>query len=119
MLDTPRLLFIISFVALIISPFIFMISKSYYHFEYLKRVNPEKFKKYKNYFDTYNNFEFFNQYRVILLFPFFKRLPEQEETEEMNRLAKKVKLFCKLLYYDLAVIAVYVVSLIVIFGNFN
>jgi len=105
--------------ALMLSPFVLMVTKSYYHFEYLKKINPEKFKKYSNYFDTYNNFEFFNKYRVVLIFPFFKRNPEAEETEGLSQLVKRIKFFCRLTYFSLAVLVVYVTILIVFFGDFS
>ena len=102
-----------------ICPFIAMVTKSYYHFEYLKKLNSEKFKKYRNYFDTYNNIEFFNKYRLILLFPYFKRKQELEGKKELSDLVRKIKLYRKLTYYSLLVIFLYAGILIIFFGDFS
>ena len=96
-----------------------MITKSYYHFEYLKKINPAKFKKYQNYYDTYKNFEFFNKYRLILLFPYFKRQPELEKNEELSGLVKKIILYERLTYYSFIAIILYVVILIILFGDLS
>jgi len=118
-MNLSGILFIATFVVLLICPFTAMIAKSYYHFEYLKKINPEKFKKYQHYFDTYNKIEFFNKYRVILLFPYFKRHPEIEGKEELSVLVKKILLYRRLTYYSIVAILIYVAILIVLFGDFS
>ncbi len=111
------IIFIVTFVALMIIPFIFMFTKANYHFEYLKKLYPEKFNRYNNYLDTSKNL-FFNKY-VGLIFPLFKRRKTQETTEELSKLGNRIKLFCKLTYYSLIVLALYVTILIVFFGDFS
>ena len=111
------LIFIITFVILLVSPFVLMFMKAYYHFEYLKELNPDKFKKYSNYLDTSKNI-LFNKY-VVLISPFFKRYKNQENTKELKNLGKKISLFCKLIYYDIAFIVSYVIILILLFGDFD
>ena len=118
-MNLSGILFIATFVVLLICPFIAMITKAYYHFEYLKKNNPEKFKKYQNYFDTHNNCEFFNKYRLILLFPYFKRDTKIEQKEELSGLVKKILFYRRLTYYSISAILMYVVILIVLFGDFS
>ena len=115
-MDSFISIIIIIFITLIVSLFILMISKSYYHFDYLKNVYPDKFAKYSNYFDTFN-FEFFNKYRVILLFPIFKKETNQTDSLVLNKLIKKIKLFCKLIYLNIFLILFYVLGLTILFGD--
>jgi len=109
--------FIITFIILIISPFVFMFTKAHFHFEYLRRMDPDKFKKFDNYLDTSKNL-IFNKH-VGLLFPYFNRQKNKEETEEIRKLGEKVELFSMLIYIDIAFIVIYVVMLLVFFGDFS
>jgi len=114
-MNIAGVLFLISSVGLMISPFVLMFAKAHYHFEYLKKIEPIKFKKYNNYLDTSKNI-FYNKY-FFLLFPFFKRQWNKEKTEEIKKLAEKVELFCRLIYYDIAFLLVYIVALLVFLGD--
>ena len=117
-MDSFTLTIIIVFVFLTASLFVLMISKSYFHFDYLKNVYPDKFAKYLNYFDTFN-FEFFNKYRVILLFPVFRKEADQIDSSSLNNLIRKIKLFCRLIYLNVFLIILYVLILIIFFGDFS
>ena len=116
-MSTSGIIFIATFIALVISPFVLMFAKAHFHFEYLKRLDQDKFKKYDNYLDTSKNL-LFNKY-VGLLFPFFKRQRQNEVSEELSKLGDKVELFVKLIYLDIAFLVIYVVILIVLFGDFS
>ena len=117
--DTIEIFSIALFIESLVSLFIFMITKSYYHFDYLKQLNPDKLKKYGNYFDTFNMNELFNQYRVSLLFPVFKRYRSAEDMKEMEKIIKKVKFFCKATIYTVLFIILYVVVLLTFWGDFS
>lgn len=110
-------LFLVTFGILLISPFVLMFAKAHFHFKYLKMLDPDKLSKYSNFLDTSRNI-FFNKY-VMLFFPVFKRSKTSENTIELIRLGNKVNLYCKLIYGDLAFIVIYVITLIILFGEFN
>ena len=97
---------------------IFMLIKSYYHFEYLKRINPDKFSKYVNIFMTKSLSEFHNIYmfRMSLIFPWFAR-KYPDEDEKAIRLAQKVKTFNKLIVVNVMIMLIYVIVLIVFFSE--
>lgn len=116
-MSTSEIIFITTFIALIISPFVLMFAKAHFHFDYLKRLDPDKYKKYDNYLDTSKNL-LFNKY-VGLLFPFFKRQRQKEDSEELSKLGDKVELFARLIYLDIAFLVIYVVILLILFGDFS
>lgn len=116
-MSTTGIIFITTFIALIISPFVLMFAKAHFHFEYLKRLDPDKYKKYDNYLDTSKNL-LFNKY-VGLLFPLFNRQRNKETTEEIRKLGRKAEFFSRLIYFDIAFIVIYIVMLIVLFGDFS
>lgn len=91
-----------------------MITKAFYHFEFLKELHPEKFREYKNYFDTYN-FEAFNKYRFILIFPYFNHNVKKSEDQELIRLGNRVKLLCRLVFVNIGLMVLYVTFLLVMF----
>ncbi|OFX60743.1 MAG: hypothetical protein A2046_07855 [Bacteroidetes bacterium GWA2_30_7] len=100
---------------LMLSPFVLILLKANYHFEYLKIIYPDKFKKYLSYLDTSKNV-FFNEH-IVLVFPTFKRLYKLESTVYLIKLGNKISLFCKLFYFNCIVLIVYVIVLIVFFGD--
>jgi len=61
------------FIIVLILLLIFILAKAYYHFKYLKIIYPEKFSDYGNFFDLFNCNEFYNEYRFLLILPFFKK----------------------------------------------
>ncbi len=111
------ILFLIAFGLMILGPFILMFVKASYHFKYLKLTQPEKLKQYNTFIDTSRNV-LFNKY-VILYFPIFKRSIESETTPEIKQLAEKVRLYIKLLYYDIILISIIIAVLIIFFGDFD
>ena len=118
MINTDLILFLSISLGLLFSLVVLMLVKSYYHFEYLKRVNQNKFSKYISYFGNSSMDESFNIYmfRMSLIFPWFNRKPYKED-ENTRKLARKVKTFNMLIFINLIVIFTYVLVLIVVFGN--
>ena len=111
-------IFIIVTVALLFLPLGLMIVKAYYHFEYLKKIHPDKYENYANYFSMYN-FELFNSLRITLLFPFFKISPKMGQNVKLMDLTKKIRFFCRLTYYSIAFLLIYIIILVVFFGDFS
>ncbi len=92
------------------------IAKAFYHFNYLKKVSPDKFSKYENYFSLYLNLELFNLYRIVLLFPYFNRKRNNEVDEGAKQIGDQV---VKLVYLNLLsflLMAVYLLFIIIKFG---
>lgn len=114
-MSTLGTIFIIYFSTLLIGLFFLIVIKGYYHFEYLKEIYPEKLKKYSSIFETFG--KPFNQYAFLMIFPTFKRLGSMEKYEKITKLGNTTKLICRLIYADLIVIVVTVISLILIFGD--
>ena len=108
---------LIIFSSLLVSQAILMLTKAYHHFNYLKLVNPEKFECYDNYFSLYNSFEFYNTYRITLIFSFLERL-NSSHTELEEKLYNKAKLYVKLSLYNAILFIVYISVLIIFFGQF-
>ncbi|NVO10961.1 MAG: hypothetical protein HXX16_13430 [Bacteroidales bacterium] len=109
------MLIIIGFCTLLLGLFILMMAKGYYHFEYLKRLYPDNLNEYENIFETYKN-KFNNQYAQLIIFPTFQRFRNKEKDEKIKLLGDRISLFCRLIYMDLIIIIVTVLTLIFLFG---
>ncbi len=107
------------FAILIISLIILMFTKGKYHFEYLKRINPDKFNKYGSFSGLYNSFEFFNIYRISLLFPFFTRNMKLEKESDVDQIVKKVTYYNRLIYLNIALFILFILVLIVFLADFS
>jgi hypothetical protein len=98
-------------------PFVLMIIKAFYHFDYLKKIHSEKYKSMENYLDLYDFRKFYNIERVLLILPYFKRETSQENTMELVKLGKQVKMLSTWIYISFALLILYVIILIVLFGH--
>ena len=107
------------FAILIFSLIALMFTKGKYHFEYLKKINPDKFNKYGSYSGVYNSFEFFNIYRISLLLPFFSRNLNLEKKSDVDQIVKKVTYYNRLIYFNLALFIIFILVLVVFFADFN
>jgi hypothetical protein len=102
--------FLISVGILMLMPFVLMFIKANYHLEYLKMIYPDKYGV--NYLDTKNIF--FNP-NFFLLFPTFERLHKLESRVELKKLGDKIGFYCRLIYYSIALLALYLLIWIVFF----
>ena len=116
-MKTGGVLFLISTGLLTVSPLILMYAKAHFHFEYLKTIFPEKLQKYANIVETSRDHMLYNKYAFLFL-PFFKRHIDKETTPEAKKLAQKVILYIRLIYFDILFIIIIVISLVLLFGDF-
>ena len=116
-MKTGGVLFLISMGLLILSPLVLMYAKAHFHFQYLKTIFPEKLQKYANIIETSRDRILYNKYAFLFL-PFFKRYTDKETTPEAKKLAPKVILYIRLIYFDILFIVIIVISLVLLFGEF-
>ena len=116
-MKTGGVLFLISMGLLILSPLVLMYAKAHFHFQYLKTIFPEELQKYANIIETSRDRILYNKYAVLFL-PFFKRYTDKETTPETKKLAQKVTLYIRLLYFDILFITIFLISIVLLFGHF-
>ena len=92
----------------------FMFLKASYHFQYLKLVDPIKFRKYNSYLDMFDLS--YNESRLSLILPFFEKR-KRIETNESKELIFKILYYCNLIKIFIVVIILYVILIASIFGK--
>jgi hypothetical protein len=107
-------LFLAGSIILLAIPFFLCLFKADFHWRYLKGIYPDELSKYESWLVAYN--KFYNKYAFLIL-PYFNRESEKENTQELKELARKIRLFCNLIYIDILVTAIIVISVIILFGD--
>lgn len=76
------------------SLFVLMGAKGYYHFEYLRRLSPEKLNEFGNIFETAKS-KFYNENALLMTFPIFKRYKKKENDDTIKMLGDRTYLLCR------------------------